>query len=350
MILGRLGREQERSGRGWFRWGATQVALVSVLGLAGCGGDGAEGGDPCSQERTGDNEPVDSFCVSGTIEPAWADSDPLPPVSIDSAQDQSPRLAVYLDVSSPMSGFVPPPGMESDSGSVPGGELRPVAQWIPDQLVRAYPGVPIQWYSVAEAVEQMGQRPIIQRDIFTGTQSRLNLAVDSILTHLRTGRSEGAAIITDLMGTGELIGALAVAQYLIPWLASEERRGNDFRFALIGVRGTYWGAFPSYCPRQGGPLGCWFSESIGDWKPRLKRPVVSAVLCLVVRTQRRGAQRDSPVDYAGRCQLGHRDGLGALHSDGHRAARREHRVLCLPGGRAVWRPAVYAGAQRRRHL
>ena len=264
MILGRLGR-RDGSGRHMAsRGGASWLVLAAVLGLGGCNGDGAEA-------STGDREPVDTFTVPGAIEPVWADSEPLAPVPIDSAQDQSSRLAIYLDVSIPMSGFVPPQS-ELDSGV--GGELRRIAQWIPDQLVRPYPGVPIEWNSVAEGVDAMGRRPVIRRDIFTGTASRLDLAIEAILTDLRTGRSEGAAIITDLMGTGELIGAQVVAQYLTPWLASEERRANDFHFGLLGVKGTYWGVFRStLCPPQRGPLGCWFSESEQVWKPMLEGPL-----------------------------------------------------------------------------
>ena len=224
----------------------------------------------CNGERLA---PVSSFVASAAIESVWPESLPMEPASIDPVQDQSPRLAIYLDLSSPMSGFVPPPGVELDAGDVGGGELRAVAQWIPDHLGRLYPGVPLQWHGVAESLEALPQYPVFQRDIFTGTESRLSLAIDQILLDLRSGRSEGAAIITDLVGTGELTGALDVARYLVPWLASEERRAGDFHFGLIGVRGTYWGAFHrTRCPPQPGLLGCWYSERMPGWKPRLQTP------------------------------------------------------------------------------
>ena len=240
---------------------AACLCAVSLPALVSCG--------------NGDRRaPVSSFVASAAVEPVWPESPPLEPVSIDSAQDQSPRLAIYLDLSSPMSGYVPPPGVELDAGDVAGGELRAVGQWIPDHLGRLYPGVPLQWYGVAESVEALPQYPDFQRDIFTGTESRLSLAIDQILLDLRSGRSEGAAIITDLVGTGELTGALDVARYLVPWLASEERRAGDFHFGLIGVRGTYWGAFHrTRCPPQPGLLGCWYSERMPGWKPRLQTPV-----------------------------------------------------------------------------
>lgn len=222
----------------------------------------------------GPPDPVESFDVSADIEPVWPESDSLEPVLIDSAQGQSPRLAIYLDLSSPMSGYVPPPGVELDTGDAAGGDLRAVAQWIPDHLGRVYPGAPLQWYGVAESVEALPQYPVFRRDIFTGTESRLGLAIDQILLDLRSGKSEGAAIITDLVGTGELTGALDVARYVVPWLESTERREDDFHVGLIGVKGTYWGAFHrARCPPQGGMLGCWFSERMPGWKPRLQAPL-----------------------------------------------------------------------------
>ncbi len=216
---------------------------------------------------------VTSFDVSAVIEPVWPESSAPEPVVVDSAQDQSPRLAIYLDLSSPMSGFVPPPEVEGDAGGVAGGELRVVAQWIPDHLGRVYPGVSLQWHGVGVGVEAMQQYPVFRRDIFTGTESRLGLAIDEILADLRTGRSQGGAIITDLLGTDEGTGALAFARYLVPWLASAERRAGDFHFGLIGVRGTYWGAFHrTRCPRAEGTLGCWYSERMPGWKSRLQAP------------------------------------------------------------------------------
>lgn len=236
---------------------------VSLLGLGAC----QDSDLPQSQLAT-------SFAVSAVVEPVWPESSPLDSVVIDSVQDQSPRLAIYLDLSSPMSGFVPPPEAEGDVGGVAGGELRMIAQWIPDHLGRVYPGVPLQWHGVAESVEALPQYPVFRSNIFTGTESRLSLAIDEIVADLRTGRAQGGAIITDLVGTGELTGALDVARYLVPWLASAERRTGDLHFGLIGVRGNYWGAFHrTRCPRTDSMLGCWYSERMPGWKPRLQAPI-----------------------------------------------------------------------------
>ena len=235
---------------------------VSLLALGSCGPEPPPG------------ELATSFEVSAMIEPVWLESSPLDAVVIDSARDQSPRLGIYLDLSSPMSGFIPLPGVEGDERGVPGGELRVVAQWIPDHLARVYPGVPLQWHGVAAGVEALPQYPVFRRDIFTGTESRLSLAIDEILADLRTGRAQGGAIITDLVGTGDVTGALEVAQYLVPWLTSAERRAGDFHFGLMGVKGTYWGAFHrTRCPPTDDTLGCWYSERMPGWKPRLQEPI-----------------------------------------------------------------------------
>lgn len=239
------------------------VCAVSLVAL-GCS-RGCDNGSPPL---------VDSFDVSALAEPVWSESDLPDTALVDSAQDESARLAIYLDLSSPMSGFVPPPGVEADTEGVAGGELRTVAQLIPDHLGRVYPGVPLQWHGVADLVDALPRYPVFRRDIFTGTESRLSLAIEEVLSDLRTGRSQGGAIITDLVGTGELTGALDVARYLVQWLASAERRESDFHFGLIGVRGTYWGAFHStHCPPADGRLGCWYSERMPGWKPRLRAPV-----------------------------------------------------------------------------
>ena len=243
------------------------ACTISLLALGSCGNNDQSPEPPPGQLAT-------SFDVSAAIEPVWPEStSPLPSVVVDSAQDQSQRLAIYLDLSSPMSGFVPPPG-GGEEEVVAGGELRVVAQWIPDHLGRVYPGVPLGWHGVAEGVEALPQYPVFRRDIFSGTESRLSLAIEEIVADLRTGRAQGGAIITDLVGTGELTGALDVARYLVPWLTSAERRAGDFHFGMIGVRGTYWGAFHSTrCPRSGDTLGCWYSERMPGWKPRLQAPV-----------------------------------------------------------------------------
>ena len=238
------------------------MSAVCVLAVASCDGPGKK------------PPPVESIDVSSDIDAVWSESLPLPdPVGTENGSEQSPRLAIYLDLSSPMSGFLPPAGQAADAAGAAESELRTVAQWIPDHLGRVYPGAPLQWRGVAERVEDLPRYPAFERRIFTGTASRLGLAIEEILADLRTGRSEGAAIITDLVGTGELTGALDVARHLVPWLESAERRSGDFHVGLLGVRATYWGAFSeTQCPPRAGLLGCWYSERMPGWKPRLQAP------------------------------------------------------------------------------
>ncbi len=214
---------------------------------------------------------VQTFTVPAFVEPVWPDMPPLEEVG--DAVDRPLHIPIFMDVSIPMSGFVPIPWAERDTLGVLGGELQLVSQLVSDHLTRTYPGLPVQWYTVAERVRALQNTPFVRRELFTGTESRLDLAVTSIIEDLRAGRAESGAIITDLLGTGEGTGALAVAQYLIPWISSAERRGADLHVGLLGVRGTYWGAFDrTRCPPLKEAYGCWFSERANKWMPRIDAP------------------------------------------------------------------------------
>ncbi len=239
------------------------ASLMLAFGLSACGRSGSS------------SDSLSEFSVPVTIRPVWADSQPLPDefFAVDSTITQSPRIPIYLDRSSPMAGYVPISGAEG-SETAAGGELRLVGQLVSDHLGRVYPGAPVHWQGVAEVVTPLPENPTFDRSLFTGTESRLVLAVNEILKDLHTGRAQGGAIITDLVGTGDGAGAQLVGRSLVDWLESTERREGNFHFALIGVKGTYWGAHHQrYCPASPGELGCWYSERMPGWKPRLESPI-----------------------------------------------------------------------------
>ena len=255
---------------------ARTVAMVGIFSVVAC-----------SDGRDAPKPPVEHFRVSGNVEPTWPADDDVVDV-IEPAGDTEPeRLRIYLDLSSPMAGFIPLGAATTDNPAADESELRTVAQWIPDHLGRVYAGTPLQWRGVAQGIEELPQYPRLTRDLFTGTASQIGVAIREILADFQAGRAEGAAIITDLVGTGEQTGALAVARYLTDWLASAPVRSGEFHLGLIGIKATYWGGVHrTLCPPLDG-LGCWFSERMPGWKRLEARAVVPFYVLLLGRVRMR---------------------------------------------------------------
>lgn len=256
-------RKGRRSVVAWLR--AVAVGIVSTL--TACNGDGAP---------PEDREPVGGFGVTTRIEAVWSGRDEF---SDDPRAEvtEPERLRIYLDISSPMAGFIPLGAATTDDPVADPSEFRTVAQWVPDHLGRVYAGALLEWRGFAQGVENLPQDMRLGRDLFSGTASNIGTAIREILADFRAGRAEGAAIITDLVGTGASTGAREVAGHLAAWLESPQVRSGDFHLGLIGVKATYWGGVHStICPARDG-LGCWFSERMnggrGGWK-RLDAPAV----------------------------------------------------------------------------
>jgi hypothetical protein len=176
-----------------------------------------------------------------------------------------------------MAGFIPLGAATTDDPSADRSEFRTITQWVPDHLGRVYAGAPLEWRGFAEGIEALPQNPRLARDLFSGTSSNIGAAIQEILADFRAGRAAGAAIITDLVGTGASTGAQEVERHLAQWLESEQVRSGEFHLGLIGIKATYWGGVhASLCPARDG-LGCWFSERMnggrGGWK-RLDAPAV----------------------------------------------------------------------------
>lgn len=244
-----------------------RVGSLGVLGLGWCGliltWSGACGSDSGSAPDRID-EP---FTVQAEVYPEWREAPSLEPALPDSAATSEPKsLGIYLDLSRPMAGYLP-----LDASSTPregsGGtnEFRAVAQWVPDHLTRVYPTASLQWRGVGRDIRDLSEYPRLERSLFVATASRLDLAIQEALVDLRSGRSEGVAVISDLLGTGALTGALAVSRYLSDWLDSEGVRTSEFHLGLVGVKASYWGATASACPARNG-LGCWYSERGRGWR------------------------------------------------------------------------------------
>ena len=259
-----------------------RVGSLGVSGLGLCGlvltWSGACGSDSGSAPGRID-EP---FTVQAEVYPEWREAPTLEPALPDSAATSEPTsLAIYLDLSRPMAGYLPldasSPPREGSGGT---NEFRAVAQWVPDHLTRVYSTASLQWRGVGHDIRNLSEYPRLERALFDATASRLDLAIQEALVDLRSGRSEGAALISDLLGTGELTGALAVSRYLSDWLDSEGVRTSEFHLGLLGVEASYWGGTASACPPRSG-LGCWYSERGRGWR-RLDDVAVAPFYVLLV--------------------------------------------------------------------
>ena len=230
-------------------------ALAALAGLAlGCGG--------CD----GTSQTSDEFDVEAEFAPVWPASPPRDPDPPDSIGPSEPKaIVIYLDLSTPMAGFLPL-GTSAQPGDAPGtNHFRAVAQLVPDHLTRVYPRATLHWRGVGQGIRDLGEYPQFERSLFDATATRLDLAIREAVSDLNSGRSEAVAVITDLLGTGELTGALSVSRHLDSWLASEGVRSGDQHLGLVGAKASYWGGTSPSCPSRGG-LGCWYSERGHGWR------------------------------------------------------------------------------------
>lgn len=263
-----------------------KVAL-GVLGLAlgGCE-------DPTPEQR------LTEFSMQVEMVPVWpapadpATHDPAPADPAPLVEPSAPTevLDIYLDVSRPMGGFLAP------GDDPPSGEFRTVVQWVPDHLLRAYrhEAVPLTWRDVGAVVGPRASPPlpgIFERSRFDARSSRLDLALETMLDDVRTGRADAGALITDLVGTGESTGALALSKPVKDWLRSPDVRSGKLHLGLLGAKATYWGAaHPTVCPLRDG-LGCRFSERLNRYV-RLEQPAAVPFYVLLAGS---GAARVSQV-------------------------------------------------------
>ena len=268
----RIGGGIQREGPRGALFGPCLFGLMLTAAATACGSDNSPAPDQI-------DEP---FSVQGAVYPEWRQAPSPEPVLSDSVADSEPKLlSIYLDLSRPMAGYLP---LDASSpqreGSGSANEFRAVAQWVPDHLTRVYSTASLQWRGVGNDIRPLSEYPRLDRSLFDATASRLDMAIREALVDLRSGRSEGAAIVSDLLGTGELTGALAVSRFLSDWLDSEGVRGSEFHLGLVGVKASYWGATASSCPSRNG-LGCWYSERGVGWR-RLDEVVVAPFYVLLM--------------------------------------------------------------------
>ena len=182
-------------------------------------------------------------------------------------QDEPSVVEIHLDISYPMAGFLPL--AQGDDGL---STLHVIAQNVFQHMARVYGAtdVDVRWRGVGDDLLDLPPSPLIQRGLFNGRSTRIDLSIENILSDFQSGRAEAAALVTDLMATGDVIGPLVVANELSEWLQSDDVRSNEFHVALLGVKAPYWGVtHPEECP-PGPRYGCWYDERVRRFQ-RLER-------------------------------------------------------------------------------
>lgn len=257
------------------------VAALAVLSLQAC----SSGAGPAA---------VSELCLSAEVQPRWQGA-AVNESEVLTRPEEPARIGMYIDVSSPMGGFFPLSGRDGSETST----LRILAQLTGDHVFRSYGGggVPIDWRGVGHEIAASEDPPDLTRAGFTGTSSRLELALEEIFADFRSGRAEVAALVTDLMATVEdqLVGPLAVVPPFGDWLDTEDVRSGEFHLALLAVRADYWGmTHPRLCPERDG-LGCRYRERVEPGERYLRLDGIAKLPLYVILA---GRGRDRLVDVA----------------------------------------------------
>ena len=148
--------------------------------------------------------------LTATAAPAWDE----PQTGVASPSGDPEFVEIHLDVSSPMAGYIPPGG-DGDLSV-----FQFVAQNAAQHMARVYGNAeaPVRWVGVGHELRSLGVRPQIERRIFDGRSTQLDRSMDRILGNFRTGRAEAAALVSDLMATGDVTGPLTLFGSLSEWL------------------------------------------------------------------------------------------------------------------------------------
>ena len=199
-----------------------------------------------------------ALTVTGTAAPVWDD----PAAGASSPPGDPDRVEIHLDISSPMAGYLPPSG--DDDLSV----FQLVAQNAAQHMARVFGGAdaPIRWVGVGHELRNLGARPRIERGVFDGRSTQLDESMERMLGDFRAGSAEAAALVSDLMATGDVTGPLTLFGALGEWLASPDVRTGTFHVGLFGVQADYWGVRVRGCAARA-PLGCRFDELQRRWEP-----------------------------------------------------------------------------------
>ena len=224
------------------------LTTCCIITTAGCGSSG--------DSSSGDSRVEDLPPVTATAVPAWDE-----PTTGEASPPADPELVeIHLDVSSPMAGYLPPDG-EGDLSV-----FQLVAQNAAQHMARVFGSAdaPVRWVGVGHELQSLGARPQIGRGLFDGRSTELALSMERMLGDIRSGRAEAAALVSDLMATGDVTGPLTLFAALGEWLGSADVRSGTFHVGLFGLKADYWGVRVRGCAARA-PLGCRFDELRRRW-------------------------------------------------------------------------------------
>ncbi|HEV3458843.1 MAG TPA: hypothetical protein VHG32_20010, partial [Thermoanaerobaculia bacterium] len=226
--------------------------------------------------------------VTWTVTPRW-DDDP-PPLPSSGAKEGD--LEIYLDVSQPFGGFLPPASHRKE----PSG-FRSVVHIVQNHLdsVAGSASSRLRWFTFAAEVVALPGAPRLERRLFNGRQTRLDLALERMTRGVSAGKVRVAALITDLNASEDEIGAMGAARPLRAWMESPRVRGGELHAGLLGVRAAYWGVSGTGCPASG-ELGCWYSEHLKAYLALHRRAQAPFYVLLL------GRDRQTVEDVAGQIQ------------------------------------------------
>lgn len=236
--------------------------VLLVLGVAFWGGSGGEG-------------PLEKVEARWSFAPVWDE----PMAAPAGPSGEGGRLDIYVDSSLPMGGFL------TREAAGPGSAFEAVLRSASNQLVRIDGGAssPVAFFGVAENLEKVaGHQPLDVR-FYRGGQSRLDKALAEIERTLESGETEAALVVTDLIATGEVVGAQGAAQTLRGFMRSAAVRSGQRHLGLLGVKDSYRGVRPAGCAAPAGERGCRFSEQRKKWIPLDENAVVPFYVLVFAR-------------------------------------------------------------------
>lgn len=200
-----------------------QVALLATGLAVTTAAFFCNSGPPCPDPRAcpDDTSRVDEVArltVTGTAAPAWDE----PETRVASPAGDPQLVEIHLDISAPMAGYLPPDG-DADLSA-----FQFVAQNAAQHMGRVFGGAdaPVRWVGVGHELRDLGARPRIERGVFDGRSTDLDRSMERMLADFRSGRAEAAALVSDLMATGDVTGPVLLLRVLGAWLQSADLRSG----------------------------------------------------------------------------------------------------------------------------